>query len=87
MPSLTAADVARVLETRSRRPFASREEFLRALPRTPGAPIDAQIDVRSQFFSADATVRLGRAVTGYRALFERDERGVPALLAMVQVAI
>jgi general secretion pathway protein K len=88
MPSLTGADAARILEERSRRPFATREEFLRALPKgTPSAPIDAQIDVRSRFFSAEATVRLGRVVTGYRALFQREEQGLPALLAMVQVAI
>ena len=88
MPSLAAADTARILDERSRKPFATREEFLRALPKgTSSASIDAQIDVRSRFFSAEAIVRLGRAVTGYRALFQREERGLPALLAMVQVAI
>jgi len=88
MPSLTGADAARILEERSRRPFATREEFLRALPKgTSSASIDAQIDVRSRYFSAEATVRLGRGVTGYRALFQREEQGLPALLAMVQVAI
>jgi len=88
IPSLAAADAARIVDERSRKPFASREEFLRALPKgTSSASIDAQIDVRSKFFSAEATVRLGRVVTGYRALFQREERRLPALLAMVQIAI
>ena len=88
MPSLTAADVAGVLDERGRRPFATREQFLRALPKgMSSSQIDAQIDVRSRFFSAEATVRLGRVVTSYRALFQRDEQGLPTLLAMAQVAI
>ena len=54
------------------------------------AQIDAQIDVRSRFFRADATVRLGRVTTGYRALFERperDERATPALVTLTLLAI
>jgi general secretion pathway protein K len=87
VPSLTPEGAARIVAARSRRPFANREEFLRALPTAPRAPIDAQIDVRSRYFSAAATVHLGRVVAGYRALFGRDDRGVPALLTMSEVAI
>ena len=87
VPSLTPEGAARIVAARNRRPFASREEFLRALPTPPSARIDAQIDVRSRYFSAEATVRLGRVVAGYRALFERDDRGAPALVTMSQVAI
>ena len=46
--------------------------------------------MRSRFFRAEATVRLGRVTTGYRALFERperDDRGTPTLLALTLVAI
>ncbi len=84
VPGLTPEAAARVVAAR---PFASREAFLRALPAAPAAPIAAQIDVRSRYFSAAATVRRGRVIAGYRALFERDDRGVPALLTMSQVAI
>jgi len=84
VPSLTPEGAARIVAAR---PFASREAFLRALPTPPSAPIDAQIDVRSRYFSAEATVRLGRVVAGYRALFERDDRGAPGLVTMSQVAI
>ena len=87
VPSLTPEGAARIVEARSRQPFASREAFLRALPAPPSASINAQIDVRSRYFSAAATVRLGRAVAGYRALFERDDRGAPVLVTMSQVAL
>ncbi len=87
VPSLTPEGAARLVAARGRQPFASREAFLRALPTPPSAPIDAQIDIRSRYFSAAATVRLGRVVAGYRALFERDDRGVPALVMMSQVAL
>ncbi|HTO49918.1 MAG TPA: type II secretion system minor pseudopilin GspK [Burkholderiales bacterium] len=93
LPGLGPEDVARIIERRSQRPFASRDEFVRALPARSAASagqIDAQIDVRSRFFRADATVRLGRVTTGYRALFERaerDEHGTPALVALTLVAI
>jgi general secretion pathway protein K len=87
VPSLTPEGAARIVEARRRQPFASREAFLRALPAPPSAPIDAQIDVRSRYFSAAATVRLGRVAAGYRALFERDGRGAPALVTMSQVAL
>jgi len=90
LPGLGPEDAARIVERRGKQPFASREEFVRALPARPAAPIDAQIDVRSRFFRADATVRLGRVITGYRALFERPERaerGLPTLVALTHVAI
>jgi len=93
LPGLGADDVARIVEQRARRPFASRDEFVRALPpraASSAAQIDAQIDVRSRFFRADATVRIGRVTTGYRALFERperDERSTPTLVALTLLAI
>lgn len=90
VPGLGAEDVARIVERRRQRPFASRDEFVRALPARPTAPIDALVDVRSRYFRADATVRLGRITAGYRALFERperDERATPALVALTHVAI
>jgi len=90
LPGLGPEDAARVVERRRSRPFTSREEFVRALPgRTAGAA-DAQLDVRSRFFRAEATVRIGRVTAGYRALFERpepDERATPWLLALTHVAI
>jgi general secretion pathway protein K len=87
VPSLTADGAARIVEARRREPFASREAFLRALPARPSAPIDAQIDVRSRYFSAAAAVRAARTVAGYRALFVRDDRGVPALLMLSQATL
>jgi general secretion pathway protein K len=90
LPGLGPEDATRIIERRRQRPFASRDEFVRALPARPAASIDTQIDVRSRFFRADATVRLGRVTTGYRALFERperDDRGPPTLVALTHVAI
>ena len=89
VPTLSAQDAQRLVETRAKRPFASREEFQRALPgtRTAAAPIDVQIDVRSRYFRADATVRLGRVIAGYRCLLARGDRGTMTLLTMSQVAI
>jgi type II secretory pathway component PulK len=90
LPGLAPEDATRLVERRRQRPFASRDEFVRALPARPAASLDALIDVRSRFFRADATVRLGRVTTGYRALFERperDDRGPPTLVALTHVAI
>jgi type II secretion system protein G len=87
VPSLTADGAAQIVAARSRQPFASREAFVRALPTPPTASIDTQVDVRSRYFSAAAMVRLGRVVAGYRALFERDDRGKPGLLTMSQMAL
>jgi general secretion pathway protein K len=87
VPGLSAADAARLLELRTKRPFASRDEFLKSLPQRPSAPIDVQIDVKSRFFTAEATVRLGRVVAGYRALLRRSERGLPPAILLSQVAI
>jgi general secretion pathway protein K len=90
LPGLGPEDVARIVERRRQRPFASRDEFVQALPQRAAASIDQQIDVRSRFFRVDSTVRLGRVTTGYRALLERPERdgrGTPTLLALTLVAI
>jgi type II secretory pathway component PulK len=90
LPGLGPEDATRIVERRRQQPFASRDEFVRALPGRAPASIDSQIDVRSRFFRADATVRIGRITTGYRALFERserDDRRMPTLVALTYVAI
>ena len=87
VPGISAEDARRLVEVRAKRPFASRDDFLKALPQRPSAPIDAQIDIKSRFFGAEATVRLGRVVAGYRALLRRSERGLPAAISLSQVAI
>jgi general secretion pathway protein K len=90
LPGLGPEELARIVERRRNQPFASRDEFVRALPPRAAGDADAQIDVRSRFFRAEATVRLGRVTTGYRALFERperDERAAPTLVALTHVAI
>ena len=87
VPSLTAEDGPRLVERRRKQPFASRDEFLRALSQPPSASIDAQIDVRSGYFRAEATVSLGRVVTGYRALLQRRDRRPAALVMLSQIAI
>jgi general secretion pathway protein K len=90
LPGLGPEDLARIVERRRRQPFASRDDFVRALPARAAAGVDAQIDVRSRYFRAEATVQLGRVTTGYRALFERperDERAVPTLVALTHIAI
>ncbi len=87
LPGFSAEEMARVVERRRTKPFQSREEFLRALSRSPSGSVGVQLDVKSRYFSADATVRLGRVVVGYRALFQRGEGRLPALVALSQVAI
>jgi general secretion pathway protein K len=85
VPSLTPADAARLVESRGRSPFRTPEEFERALPRSAAAGIAGPIDVKSRFFRAEASVRVGRVTTGYRALIERGERGRPVVLALTQI--
>jgi general secretion pathway protein K len=90
VPGLGAEDVARIVDHRRQRPFTSRDEFVRFIPARTAGSIDALVDVRSRFFRADATVRLGRVSAGYRALFERperDDRATPVLVALTHVAI
>lgn len=71
VPALSHADAARLVEARGRAPFRHRDALLRALP---GAAATTSIDVRSRFFSAEATAHVGRVTIGYRALIERGER-------------
>jgi general secretion pathway protein K len=87
VPGLSADEMARVVDQRKTKPFQSREDFLRALSRPPSGSVGTQIDVKSRYFSAEATVRLGRVVVGYRALLQRRDRGFPALVALSQIAI
>jgi general secretion pathway protein K len=85
IPSLSASDAARLVENRTRQPFASRDEFLRALPGGSATPVDAQIDVKSRFFSAEATVQIARMVTGYRVLLDRGEQNRPRIAMLSQL--
>jgi general secretion pathway protein K len=85
VPSLSAADAARVVEARGQAPFRGLEEFQRALPQAAAAQIDGPIDVKSRFFSAEATVQVGRVAAGYRALIERGERGRSVIIALTQI--
>jgi general secretion pathway protein K len=84
VPSLGAEDALRIIETRAQRPYRTREEFLRELAEPPAAPVDTDLDVRSRWFSADATIRLDRVAVRYRALLDRPERGgFPVVVAVV----
>ena len=85
MPSLSAAEAARLVEERGRKPFRGLEDFQRALPRAGSTQIDGPIDVKSRFFSAEATVHVGRVTAGYRALIERGERGRSVIIALTQI--
>jgi general secretion pathway protein K len=85
VPSLSAADAARLVEERARAPFRALEDFQRVLPQSAAAQVAGPIDVKSRFFSAEATVRVGRVAAGYRALIERGERGRSVIIALTQV--
>lgn len=85
VPALSASDAARVVEERGRAPFRGREDFQRALPPAASAQIDGPIDIKSRYFSAEATVQVGRVTAGYRALIERGERGRSVIIALTQV--
>jgi general secretion pathway protein K len=85
VPSLSAADAARLVEERVRAPFRALEDFQRVLPQSAAAQVAGPIDVKSRFFSAEATVRVGRVAAGYRALIERGERGRSVIIALTQV--
>jgi general secretion pathway protein K len=85
VPSLSAADAARLVEQRSRAPFRTLEDFQQALPQAAAAQVGGPIDVKSRFFSAEATVQVGRVAAGYRALIERGERGRSVVIALTQL--
>jgi general secretion pathway protein K len=85
VPSLSAADAARLVEERARAPFRALEDFQRVLPQSAAAQVAGPIDVKSRFFSVEATVRVGRVAAGYRALIERGERGRSVIIALTQV--
>jgi general secretion pathway protein K len=87
LPGVSADEMARVVEQRKKTPFQSRDEFLQALSRPASGSVGAQLDVKSRYFSAEATVRLGRVVVAYRALFERRDQRLPVLVALTQMAI
>jgi general secretion pathway protein K len=86
VPGLSPADAARLVESRASTPFRTAEDFARALPGTASAAgPSGPIDVKSRFFSAEATVRVGRVAAGYRALIERGERGQSVIVALTQI--
>ena len=85
VPALSAAEAARVVEERGRAPFRGLEDFQRALPPAASARIDGPLDIKSRYFSAEATVRVGRVTAGYRALIERGERGRSVIIALTQI--
>lgn len=87
LPGLSTEDMARVIEQRKTKPFQSREDFLRALARPTSGTVGAQLDVKSRYFSAETTVRFGRVVVAYRALFQRRDGRFPALVEVSHVAI
>ena len=87
VPGLSKEEVARVLQLRKTKPFQSREDFLRALSRPSSESVVALLDVKSRYFTAETTVRLDRVVVAYRALFQRREGRLPALIELSQVAI
>lgn len=86
LPWLSNNDASRVVEQRRTRPFASRDEFLQAVPKPQTGTLDIPLDVRSRFFRAEASVTQGRVVAGYRALLLRRERGRPVLVMLTQTA-
>jgi general secretion pathway protein K len=87
MPGLGREEMARVIAQRKTRPFQSRDDFLRALARPPAESVGAQLDVKSRYFSAETTVRSGRVTVAYRALFQRRDQRLPALVQVSHVAI
>ena len=82
VPALSAAEAEGLVAGRGRAPFRGIEDFQRALPRAGSAQIDGPIDVKSRYFSADATVRVGGVTARYRALIERGERGHSMIIAI-----
>jgi general secretion pathway protein K len=87
VPTLSGgADAAQIIDRRKDHPYESVADFVRALTKQPQAPLDSQIDIKSRYFSADLTVRLGRVTVGYHALFERPDQGSPSLIALSQIA-
>jgi general secretion pathway protein K len=83
VPALSRADAARIVAERDRAPFRGSEEFLRALSGTVG--IIPPIDVKSRFFSAEASAQVGSIAIGYRALIARGERRRAVIVALTQV--
>jgi general secretion pathway protein K len=87
VPGLSKEEVARVVQQRKTKPFESIGDFLRALSRPPSESVVALLDVKSRYFSAETTVQLDRVVVAYRALFQRRDGRLPALIELSQVAI
>jgi general secretion pathway protein K len=85
VPSLSATDAAQVIESRERNPFRMPGDFQRALPLPAATHLNGNIDVKSRFFSVEATVQIGRMSARYRALVERGERGRSAIIALTQI--
>jgi general secretion pathway protein K len=87
VPGLSKEEVARVLQLRKTTPFQSSEDFLRVLSRPSSESVVALLDVKSRYFTAETAVRLDRVAVAYRALFQRREGRLPALIELSQVAI
>lgn len=83
VPTLDGDEAAALSAARLRQPYGSREDFLRALGTPPAVPVDDDLDVRSRWFSASATVRMERVAVRYRVLLARPaDGGFPRVAAV-----
>ena len=79
LPGLSGEQAKMLAAARDKEPFRTREDFAKRLPETAAQAAGVLCDVRSHYFIARGTVRVGRTTTGYRALLGRDSPAVISL--------
>jgi general secretion pathway protein K len=76
LPGVPESDLRARLAQRDRQPFRTAEEFAQKLPTEAVQAATELCDVRSEYFTATGTVRVGRVDTSFSALFTRKALAV-----------
>lgn len=76
LPGVAEGDAKALLAARGKQPFRSIDELLQRLPQSAAAVAGQLCDVRSQYFLARGTVRVGRVDSTFDALLTRKSLAI-----------
>lgn len=82
LPGMSRGLATQIVDTRKRQPFTTVAEFAKLLTPEMAAAAPEMVDVNTKFFTARATVVLGRVTVSYRAILDRTQGAWPRIITM-----
>lgn len=79
---MTRGLATQIVDTRKRTPFTSVAEFTKLLSTEMATASQDAVDVNTKYFTARATVVLGRVTVSYRAILDRTQGAWPRIITM-----